>query len=178
MSHERLRTARLELVPHSPELWRALLESADAFRQLFGASLAEGLWDFTASGEISRDFLERVRTAKGADPWQWGYLVLNPAHGLVIGLAGFKGPPDPSGAVEISYGIAPGYQGQGFATETARALIEFAWASPQVRLVRAHTLPAANASTGVLRKCGLRHLGEVIDPEDGPVWRWELERPA
>jgi hypothetical protein len=25
----------------------------------------------------------------------------------------------------------------------------------------------------VLAKCGFRHAGTVVDPEDGVVWRWE-----
>lgn len=45
--------------------------------------------------------------------------------------------------------------------------------SSQTRVVRAHALPEPNASTRVLTKCGFRFLGEVIDPEDGLVWRWE-----
>ena len=42
-----------------------------------------------------------------------------------------------------------------------------------VRLVRAHTLPERNASTRVLEKNGFRLVGPVVDPEDGPVFRWE-----
>ena len=34
----------------------------------------------------------------------------------------------------------------------------------------------ANASTRVLTKCGFRHVGEVMDPEDGLVWRWEKHK--
>ncbi len=49
----------------------------------------------------------------------------------------------------------------------------FAANDPRVQLIRAHTRPEANASTRVLRKCGFVHIGEIIDPEDGPVWRWE-----
>jgi ribosomal-protein-alanine N-acetyltransferase len=52
--------------------------------------------------------------------------------------------------------------------------VDFALASGQVQLVRAHTLPEVNASTRVLLKCGFRHVGTVVDPDDGPVWRWEL----
>lgn len=95
------------------------------------------------------------------------------AAASVIGSAGFKGPPDSAGMAEIAYGIVPGFQGHGYATEAAAALVAFAFASRQVRLVRAHTLPEANASTRVLLKCGFRHLGTVVDPDDGPVWRWE-----
>ena len=42
-----------------------------------------------------------------------------------------------------------------------------------VRLVCAHTLPESPASQGVLTKCGFKFAGERVDPEDGPVWRFE-----
>lgn len=62
------------------------------------------------------------------------------------------------------------------AGEAAAALVDFAFATPLVALVRAHTLPAANASTHVLAKCAFHHVGTVVDPDDGPVWRWERGR--
>ena len=45
--------------------------------------------------------------------------------------------------------------------------------SLRVKCIRAHTRPEANASTRVLAKCGFVLIGPVVDPEDGPVWRWE-----
>jgi ribosomal-protein-alanine N-acetyltransferase len=75
---------------------------------------------------------------------------------------------------EVSaYAITPEHQGKGFATEAAAALVSYAFASGEVRVVRAHTLPLPNASTRVLTKCGFQKAGEVIDPDDGLVWRWE-----
>jgi RimJ/RimL family protein N-acetyltransferase len=67
----------------------------------------------------------------------------------------------------------PGSEGRGYATEAAAALVDFAQRDARVRVVRAHTLPERNASTRVLTKCGFELRGEVIDPEDGLVWRWE-----
>jgi [ribosomal protein S5]-alanine N-acetyltransferase len=32
---------------------------------------------------------------------------------------------------------------------------------------------ATNDSTGVLSKCGFKAVGEVVDPADGVIWRWE-----
>ena len=93
-----------------------------------------------------------------------------------VGRCGFKGPPAADGIVEIAYGIDPDHQGKGYATEAAEALVIFAFVSERVRVVRAHTLPEPNASTRVLTKCGFRYVGEVIDPEDGLVWRWEKSR--
>lgn len=74
------------------------------------------------------------------------------------------------------YGIVPSFQGVGYATEAAEALVAFAFRDDRVSTVRAHTLPEANASTRVLAKCGFAFTGEVVDPEDGPVWRWERAR--
>jgi len=70
------------------------------------------------------------------------------------------------------------HQGQGYATEAAEALVRYAIDSGQVGTVCAHTLPEANASTRVLTKCGLECVGEVVDPEDGLVWRWEIKSAA
>jgi RimJ/RimL family protein N-acetyltransferase len=93
-----------------------------------------------------------------------------------VGRCGFKGPPDASGMVEIAYGMNPEDQGCGYATEAAAALVSYAFDDEKVRVVRAHTLPELNASGRVLSKCGFRQMGEVMDPEDGLVWRWERER--
>jgi RimJ/RimL family protein N-acetyltransferase len=76
--------------------------------------------------------------------------------------------------VEIAYGIAPRYQGRGYATEAARAIVGYAVASGRVRTIQAHTLPEHNPSTRVLQKCGFTLKGQIIHPEDGPVWSWEL----
>jgi len=94
----------------------------------------------------------------------------------VIGGAGFKDPPDAEGMVEIAYGVVPAHQNNGYATEAAEALVSYAVKSGRVRTIRAHTLPQPNASTRVLTKCGFRRVGEVTDPEDGLVWRWEKSK--
>ena len=80
--------------------------------------------------------------------------------------------------IEIAYGVEPESEGNGYATEAAQALVGYAFQCKDVLLIRAHTLPEANASTRVLTKCGFGHVGEVTDPEDGPVWRWDKQRNA
>lgn len=78
--------------------------------------------------------------------------------------------------VEIAYGIVPDFEGRGYATEAAALLVRFASENSEVRLIRAHTLPTKNASTRVLTKNGFKYIGEVVDPDDGLVWRWEREK--
>src|SRR5262249_29987393 len=126
--------------------------------------------------QVSTDWLARVRALTGPDPWTLGFAVVHRGSHTAVGSCGYKGPPDPDGIVEISYGTDPDYRGKGYATEAARALVTYAFDDARVRVVRAHTIEKANASTRVLIKSGFRYIGEVIDPEDGLVWRWEKHR--
>lgn len=166
-------TARLRLAPYSPDHLLALLDGPGAFSQRFGRPIADGLHEYYTSGEVSPAWIEALRSATAADVWVHGFALVHRDEDRVIGTGGFKGAPDADGLVEIGYGIAPAYQGRGYATEAAAALVAFASADGRTHLVRAHTKPGPNPSTGVLTRCGFRHVGEVIDPEDGLVWRWE-----
>ncbi len=173
-----IETARLRLTPFSPEHLLALIDGDDLFEKSFGVPAAAGLRDFFVSGDVSPAWLAALRESTAADPWVHGFAVVRPDSGSVIGSVGFKGPPDAAGAVEVAYGIVPVCQGNGYATEVAEAAVAFAFGDGRVRLVRAHTLPTANASTRVLAKCGFASADEVVDPDDGPVWRWERAKDS
>jgi RimJ/RimL family protein N-acetyltransferase len=164
---------RIDLVPLSPPVLLALIDSVADFERVSGLRAADGLRDFYVSGDVSAAWLAKLRESSHADPWVHGFGVRDRATDQIIGSAGFKGAADAEGMVEIGYGIVPRFQGQGFASEAAAALIEYARNDPDVRTIRAHTAPESNASTRVLAKCGFVKTAEVDDPEDGPVWRWE-----
>lgn len=168
-----LETARLVLTPFSPKHLLALIEGEERFEERFGLPAAKGLRGFFVSDEVSPAWLAQLHRSVEEDLWVYGFAIVDREERLVVGSVGFKGPPDDHGVVEIAYGIAPSFQGRGYATEAADACAGFAFADGRVRLVRAHTLPTPNASTRVLEKCGFTRTGEVEDPEDGPVWRWE-----
>lgn len=169
-------TTHLTLLECAPQHLVAMIDSPELFEDVVGLPFADGLREFYTSGDVSSAWLDALRKSTETNPWQHGFFIVDRDQSCIVGTAGFKGPPDPDGVVEIAYGVAPEYQGRGYATEAANALVEFALADAAVKTVRAHTLPEPNASTRVLTKNGFRHLGEVIDPEDGRVWRWELPR--
>jgi RimJ/RimL family protein N-acetyltransferase len=168
-------TRRLGLVPHAPEHLRALIKGPEFYAQSSGMKPANGLRDFIVSDDVSAEWLAALESATGADPWRYGFALFHLESELVIGNGGFTGPPDAEGVVEIAYGIVPDYEGRGYATEAANALVAWAQKNGRVRIARAHTLPERNASTRVLEKCGFRHAGELIHPTDGLVWRWEKQ---
>jgi [ribosomal protein S5]-alanine N-acetyltransferase len=118
-----------------------------------------------------------VRT--GAQPPWSGYLAVDWKRGAVVGTCGFIAPPDSVGRVEIAYFTFPAYERQGCATAMARGLVDRASMAPDVRLICAHTLPERNASARILEKLGFAQKGEEMDPDAGPVWRWERDaRPG
>lgn len=125
-------------------------------------------------GQVSPEWIARINDPEQVYPWSLGFSIVELSTRREVGACGFKARPDEFGSVEIAYGVRPEHQGQGFATEAARAMVEYAINSGEVRKVIAHTLPKKNASGRVLTKCGFHCVGTVIDPEDGLIWRWEL----
>lgn len=155
-----IETDNLTLILQTPEETRALINRMSD----------------SDKAELSASWLALVESATSADPWVHGFAVVQRKENVFVGNCGFTGPPTPQGVVEIAYGIDPDFQGNGYATEAAQALISYAFSHSEVSVVLAHTLPQANASTRVLTKCGFRKVGQVVDPNDGPVWRWERQR--
>jgi RimJ/RimL family protein N-acetyltransferase len=157
-----IQTQNLKLVLRTPEDVRAHIERMTPAEKT----------------ELSPDWLARLHASTSPDPWTHGFALLDRASDIPIGECGFKGPPTADGVVEIAYGVDPEHRDKGYATEAADALATYAFGNGNVRVVRAHTRPEPNASTRVLTKCGFRQVGEVMDPEDGLVWRWEQDHEA
>src|SRR5262245_28136879 len=90
-----------------------------------------------AKAQLSADWLAQLDDPN-VGVWTLGFAIVH--QDVEIGTCGFKGPPDGDGIVEIAYGLSPDYQGRGYATEAAEALVGFAFGDERVRIVRAHTL--------------------------------------
>jgi RimJ/RimL family protein N-acetyltransferase len=148
----------LTLVPRTREEVRASINAMDA----------------DSRAQISADWWAKFEKSALQDPWVHGFSLLLP-DGTHVGIGSYKGPPI-DGVVEIAYAVLPEHQGKGYATAAARAMVEHAFGSGEVSRVIAHTLPQGAASQRVLGKAGFRHTGEILDPEDGLVWRFEISR--
>jgi len=112
----------------------------------------------------------------GGDPKWFGYLTIDNSSKQIVGTCAFKGAPNKEKTVEIAYFTFPEFEGKGYGTAMASILIRAASSSPDVDRIIAHTLPETSASTRILQKVGMTCSGEVIDPEDGRVWRWILDK--
>jgi RimJ/RimL family protein N-acetyltransferase len=106
----------------------------------------------------------QVRRDPAAAAWVARAAVVD---GVVVGHAGFHGPPDEDGMVEVAYSVDPAYRRRGYATAMLEAAIEWASADPAVRTVRASISPDNAASLATLRPFGFVEVGEQWDEEDG-----------
>lgn len=112
--------------------------------------------------------LRRAQLDERPDAEQWLVrAVVDHSTGDIVGHAGFHGPPDESGMVEIGYTIDEPFRRQGFGRATVGALIEIAAADPAVQTVRASISPDNAASLATIRPFEFALVGEQIDDIDG-----------
>ena len=101
----------------------------------------------------------------------WSGIIIHSEDSIVIGSMGFKSTPDERGTIEIGYDIIPAYQGNGYATEMASAMVEWAFQQPGVQKVTAQCLKDNLASIRVLQKTGLHEVSRSDE-----LISWELNR--
>ncbi len=98
--------------------------------------------------------------------WVTG-VVWDPDRRLSVGRAGYHGPPDEVGMVEVGYSIDPQYRRKGYARAALRALIDRAAREPGVTTVRASVSPTNTPSLNLVLSEGFVAVGEQEDEEDG-----------
>lgn len=150
-------------VPLRAEQAVTLLTEPERFAERFGLTPVEGYLAFPEALAPTVEALEN-----GTDPAWFSHLIVEGTE--IVGLGGFTGPPA-DGEVEVGYSVAPSCRGRGVATAAVGQWLARASAAGLRRVV-AHTLPAENASTAVLRRHGFVRDGEAHDPDEGTVWRW------
>ncbi len=118
------------------------------------------------------------------DNWLWNYrlnqlredpktsqwlvrVIIDAEKGDIVGHAGFHGPPDEKGMVEVGYTVHPAYRRRGYATAALGGLIGYAADHPEVRTVRASVSPDNVGSLATIAPYGFVQVGEQMDEIDG-----------
>jgi len=146
--------------------------AADTDPDRFAAELAPA---FGGDEGPAREMLAQTVAllTKDPRPAPWGSYLAR-LDGRAIGLCAFKSAPNAAGEAELAYMTFPACEGHGHAGAMIALLAAIADAAGILPI--AHTLPVENASNKALRRNGFAFAGEVDDPEDGLVWRWERRR--
>jgi [ribosomal protein S5]-alanine N-acetyltransferase len=153
-----IRTERLRLHPVGLDLL-ALLGSPDAFAAAIDAHPAEWFPDRDLADLLA---LHARRLASDPVEPEYGpWLAVDDARRMLVGGAGFHGPPWPDGTIEIGFGIGEAERGRGYATEAAGGLARWARSRPGIARVVARCEPTNTASIRVLERLGFRRTGEA-----------------
>jgi len=158
------------------DLAAARLEAGVELGELFVEDRAKWLWNYR---------LKQLETQPEAADWIARAILAEPAATesgdgapgeVVVGYAGFHGPPDEAGMVEVGYTVDPRYRRQGYAKAILAALLDRAAREPDVRVVRATISPDNTASLATIASFGFTQNGDQWDEEDG--LELIFERPA
>jgi len=149
-----------------------ILEGDDVLAKNLGVKVPINWSEF--SEDIFKFSLDAINQNPHSKVW-YTYLPIDIKSNTIIGTCGFKGGPK-NGSVEIGYEVSKVFRNKGYATEMVNQLINIAFNNKEVRNIIAHTLPEENASVSVLKKCGFVYKKEIMDDEDGKLWRWKLRK--
>lgn len=170
-----IRTARLDLVPASPERIAAALDGSAELAEALDAEIPAGWPPEHVDAAALTHTLEKIHEDPSAAVWWMHFFVLGDASSRVlIGAGGYAGPPDARGVVEIGYSIVDAYQRRGYAVEAAQGLVRAAFEDPRVTRVIAETLPELAGSIAVLRRCG---FVAIDGASEAGVVRFGIDRP-
>jgi ribosomal-protein-alanine N-acetyltransferase len=171
-------TSRLNLIAITPEMLMSEKNGDGRLGELIQCVIPTN-WPLEHWEPHVFDFL-LAQLAEHPEQLGWPrYVSFVPPGGcrtLVGSLGAFTKAAIPS-ECEIGYSILPPYEGRGFATEGARALIDYIRGDERIESVIAHTFPSIPGSIRVMEKCGLIYDGEGEEP--GTIrYRLRLRAPS
>lgn len=166
-------TARMRLVPASVALARAELTDRAEFARILSATVPDE-WPPEILADALPIFLKWIEAAPDRVGWYVWYAMMRAPReasdmlacdvgDILMASAGFKGPPQDD-TIEIGYSVLPRFQGQGYATEMVRALIDWAFAQPGVARIVAETTTENVASMRLLKRQGFKNAGPGVEP--------------
>lgn len=129
-------------------------------------------------GRLREDYRRMVAGPRPGSGDEWrNWIVRQRADGRAVGTV--QATIDPARrTADIAWVIGTPWQGQGYATEAARALV--GWLDARgLAAITAHVHPDHAASATVAARAGLGPSGDIEDGEQ--VWRWSRqdgEHPA
>ena len=167
-----LRSDRLELISLAPAFVRALLAGRRRDAELTIDAAMPPEWPDEHDARFLRIRADQMERDPDARRWLVRAVVLRSARPVMVGHAGFHGPPGVNGAaaadaVEVGYTIFPPYRRRGYATEVAATLLAWARREEGVRHFIASVGPENAPSLAIVRKLGFTQTGEQWDDEDG-----------
>jgi [ribosomal protein S5]-alanine N-acetyltransferase len=114
----------------------------------------------------SRELLERFIGWQEEEPrTRFQLAIVLSSSGELIGSAGLRRRAPDSLVADLGFELAPSFWGHGYATEAARALVEYGFSELRLHRIHAHCIAENDASARVLERVGMRKEGVMRDHE-------------
>ena len=153
-------TERLLLREYAETDWPAVLEYQREPRYLRFNS-----WDDRTEEQV-RAFVRAFVDAQSEQPRKrFAFAVTLKANGQVIGNCNIRKNLPEDRVAEMGYEIAPVHWGNGYATEAARAIVEYGFRQLDLHRIAAWCIAENTASARVLEKLGMRLEGRLREQE-------------
>ena len=172
----KIKTERLELIAEDLALARAAVEGREALAAQLSATVSAD-WPHPIMADANGYWVPQLE--KNSDLVGWAaWHIVGAEDRTLIGCAGFKGLPS-GGRVDIGYVILDAFQGNGYATEAAGALIDWAFTDLRVDRIVGETLPHLAASIRVMQRLGFKLVDKSTTGHDGEenVVQYAMSRP-
>jgi RimJ/RimL family protein N-acetyltransferase len=161
---------KIALHKFTPALLSAEDSSASALCEMLGVAEPADWPPLFHDADSRGWFLRKLEADPLLAGWLGFYVVAEiEEHPTLAGSAGFKGPPNSEGMVEIGYSIVESLQRRGIASAAIAQLVDRAFADPRVETVTAETPITFGASRALLEKCGFVLTGTRTDADDGEL---------
>lgn len=171
-----IHTARLELLPATPELLEALLARDLARAEALSGALIPPAWVEQAAGYLHLR-LGELQADPARQRWLDRLIVLRDEGRPLVGHVGFHGPPDDRGVLEVGYRVLEAHRGQGVASEAVKGLLDWAFWAAGVTTFRASIAPGNGPSLRLAARLGFQQVGRQVDEEDGEELVFEVQWP-
>jgi len=160
-----VKSKRLGLKPMTSEIIEAALNNLSSLEKAIQSHVLE---DFLEPVYTQRVLPIRLhKTMVNPDLAEWYGFIVELESNTVVGTMGFKMPPDEEGLIEIGYGIHHTFQGKGYATEMAVALIDWAFQQKNVKGITAtNVLKNNHPSIKILEKLGMQVVQQTAEKID------------
>ena len=154
-----LETKKLKLIPLDVLNLRYSIEDRRKMESNLGVKISDTELEEPVK-EAMRTSLKMVLENKKDYLWFTSWEIILKKENRIIGGLCFKGSPDEKGRVEIGYGMQEEYRCKGYATETVKELITWAFSFNNVTEIIAETEKDNLPSHRVLEKIGMQKYEE------------------
>ena len=122
-------------------------------------------WTDRTAGDAQRFVQMFIEQQEEQPRRKFQLAVVLKATGQLIGNCGIRNASASAHEADIGYELSPDHWGHGYATEAARAVVQFGFAELKVHRIGAWCIADNVASVRVLEKLGLKLEGRLRDKE-------------